>query len=281
MISRQEFEKEVEKRMKRIEEEVDKRLKYEIKEGAEITQLFQLSAHIKNPEIITDIELYEKIKQNEIAVVIEKLSDNLKLAEKATKICNKAKEKIPLAELSREDTAGMLKNEDIKKALDKARIKLVKLLKKETKSYEETRTKLIKKLREEEMKKIDEVLAKAYRLTQEGEKLEAELLPVLRELSEKLSADTAVKQQISQLTESETFDLAHVEQMSARLNETANNKAALTELRARRNSLENRLSVLGRQIESVIDGEFARKPVIAQRPLEEVEKAEKELEKAA
>ncbi len=268
MITKELFDNEIEKRMKQIEKDVDKRLKYETKEGIELSELFQLGLHIKNPEVMSDAELYEKMSDNELAVIAERLTGDLGLAKKITDVCNKTIKRIELpGGLTREQKAEFFIDRRLKSTMDKARKKLIKLIGKRTETYEENRLRMVKEIQAAEMKKINEALERAERLAETGEKFEGRLLSVLKELEKELSAEMNVKKEIIQLSQKEEFTMQHVESMQEKMQMVDSRKDKINELKQQRKEIERQLSTIKRQIISVLEGEI-------KRPIEEVPKAE-------
>lgn len=256
MITEEQIKTEIKNRMKRIVFDVDEKLKSEIKDWDKISRVFQFIGRIKDQHLMSDKELYDNIRQNQFAVAVEQITGSLDLSKKAAKICNSAKEK-----LGQEDITGILQNEGIKKILTETRMEIAELLRKNIRKHEKMRTKLIEKLQKKEMDRIDEALGKAEKIVIEAEKLEQELYPIMVELSQIISFDITLKENMKKRTESEEFGLEHVEYMNNGIAKMAENRKTIQDLNYKRSVYENNLSILKRQVESIIEEEFAVKSI--------------------
>jgi len=259
MISQKDFEKEIERRMRIAEKDVNEMLSHEIKDGLQVSEILRFIMDIERKEITSDLDLFIKLIENTLSVKIEKITGNLELVRKISELCRRAVKKIALpGDISKADLESLLKNRRINNILTGTREKLVKVIRNQIKEIEARKHELTSELQNRIMKRVNRTIDEAYELTLKGEDIEKQLIGVLNKIKDNQEQLMRLESELVGLAANEDMNQENVLSLKNKIEECIKLMETEKSLINMRNMFEDELFSIEAEVENLIETEFSK-----------------------
>lgn len=253
MITEEELEFAIKKRMISVEREVDRKMSFEIKDGIHVKETNDLVNTLKNKAIITDSELLLKLSKNDFAY--NNLAEELNIQKEISDISLSCMKKIlknqPMNDEIIRNLTLIVGNPKIKKELDNARKKIADKFSSKLKKFNEIRQKRIDERWKDELSQIEHAINEAYALVVQSQQMQNERIEILKTLESKTKERRKIEEELNVIFNqasseaNDEIELQKVELHSALLEETQ-------QLEEKNDRLENELISLSEKAEEIV-----------------------------